>query len=181
MTESSIRYICYPRTKPPPAFAAKVIAVFRRYEEQIGTVHLDKGLTSDQVLARMRGDLVSLGFDVERGKRKDEKIERPVFFGEGGEATLRYEVDAYHPKWHCGLEVEAGRAVMGNAIYRDLVQALVMVQVDVLILAVPNEYKYKSSGRLAISRDYEKTASVVETIYSHARFQLPYDLVLVGY
>jgi hypothetical protein len=32
--------------------------------------------------------------------------------------------------------VEAGRAWMGNAIYRDLLQALVMVQVDHLILAV---------------------------------------------
>jgi len=30
---------------------------------------------------------------------------------------------------------------MGNAIYRDLIQALVMVQVDHLVLAVSNIYK----------------------------------------
>jgi hypothetical protein len=142
---------------------------------------LDKGLTSDQVLSIMRNDLVELGFDVEAGKRNVDKIERPVLFGEGGEPTLKYEVDAWHNKWHCGLEIEAGRAVMGNAIYRDLIQALVMVQVDVLILAVPLEYKYQSSGRLTISHDYDKTLRVVETLYSHSRFQFPYSLVLVGY
>jgi hypothetical protein len=53
-----------------------------------------------------------------------------VFFGENGQPALKYEVDAYHPEWKAGLEIEAGRAVMGNAIYRDLVQALVMVEVD---------------------------------------------------
>ncbi len=30
---------------------------------------------------------------------------------------------------------------MGNAVYRDLIQALIMVQVDHLVLAVPNAYK----------------------------------------
>ena len=79
------------------------------------------------------------------------------------------------------LEVEAGRALMGNALYRDLIQALVMVQVDVLVLAVPNSYKYKSSGRPTISHDYEKAVSIAETLFSHSRFQFPYKLVLIGY
>jgi hypothetical protein len=107
--------------------------------------------------------------------------ERPVFFGEDGAPTLKYEIDARHNEWRCGLEIEAGQAVMGNAVYRDLIQALVIVQVDVLILAVPNEYKYRSSGRPTSSHDYVKTLSVVETLYSHARFQFPYSLVLIGY
>jgi hypothetical protein len=137
--------------------------------------------SSDEVLGVMRGDLIHLGFDVETGKRRGDKIERPVFFGENGQPTLMYEVDAYHKEWRCGLEVEAGRAVMGNAIYRDLIQALVMVQVDVLMLAVPNAYKYRSGGRLTISHNYDKTVSVVETLYSHSRFEFPYDLVVIGY
>jgi hypothetical protein len=70
---------------------------------------------------------------------------------------------------------------MGNAVYRDLIQALVMVQVDILALAVPNEYKYKSGGREVISNDFDKTRRVCEALYGHARFQLPYSLSLIGY
>ena len=88
----------------------------------------------------LRADLVELGFDVEASKRAKDKIKRPVFFGENAQPDLQYEVDAWHPKWRAGLEVEAGRAWMGNAIYRDLIQALVMVDMDHLFLAVPKAY-----------------------------------------
>ena len=44
---------------------------------------------------------------------------------------------------------------MGNAIYLDLIQALVMVQVDHLVLAVSNIYKYRTGGRAASSSDYK--------------------------
>jgi hypothetical protein len=142
---------------------------------------LSKGLTSDQVLNVIRPDLIDLGFSVEAGKLKEDKIERPVFFGVDGEPTLRYEIDAYHKEWRCGLEVEAGRAWMGNAVYRDLIQALVMVQVDVLALAIPNEYKYKSSGRDTSSHDFENARSVCEALYGHARISFPYSLLLIGY
>lgn len=117
---TSIRYTTFPRTSPPDGFVAQIAGVFRSSEEGIGTEHLKKGLTSDGVLAVVRDDLVSLGFEVESGKRKREKIERPVFFGESGVLEVRYEIDAYHPGWRCGLEVEAGRGWMGNAVYRPL-------------------------------------------------------------
>ncbi len=128
----------FPLTEPPPVFASEVSAVFRQHERAISTVQLLKGLTSNEVLGVIRDDLVVLGFQVEAGKQQTDKIKRPVFFGEDGHPTLNYDIDAYHPLWKCGLEVEAGRAWMGNAIYRDLVQGLVMVQVDYLVLAVPN-------------------------------------------
>lgn len=119
--------------------------MFRRHEPAISTVSLKKGLTSNAVSTILRDDLVTLGFQVEAGKQKDDKIQRPVFFGENGVPTLNYQIDAYHPGWRCGLETEGGRAWMGNAIYRDLIQSLVMVQVDVLILAVPNGFRYQSA------------------------------------
>ena len=179
--ETTIRYICFPRTEPPPSFVANIASVFQKHEGNIGTKKLTKGLTSNEVLGVIRDDLVELGFDVEAGKQKEDKIERPVFFGENGQPTLKYEIDAYHPSWRCGLEVEAGRAWMGNAVYRDLIQALTMVQVDTLVLAVPNSYKYKSSGRLTISSDYDNAVHVAETLYGHSRFKLPYSLVMIGY
>ena len=29
---------------------------------------------------------------------REQKIERPVFFGENGVPALRYQIDAYHPR-----------------------------------------------------------------------------------
>jgi hypothetical protein len=79
------------------------------------------------------------------------------------------------------LEIEAGRAGMGNAIYRDLIQALVMVQVDHLVLAVSNVYKYQSGGKAASSTDYRNTCNVADTLYSHTRGRLPYGVTVIGY
>jgi hypothetical protein len=157
------------------------VGVFRKHDVSIGTQNLSKGLTSNKVLSVIRADLVALGFDVETGKEKSAKIHRPVFFGEGGEPTLRYEIDAYHREWRCGLEVEAARAWMGNAIYRDLVQGFVMVEVDYLVIAVPNGYRYQSGKRAVISSDYSNALSVIETLYGHSRVTLPYRLILIGY
>lgn len=181
MSNTSIRYISFPKTEPPPSFASDLASIFAAHEKQIGTRFLRKGLTSNEVLTIIRADLVSFGFEVEAGKQKQDKIQRPVFFGQSGEPTLKYEIDAFHPQWHCGLEVEAGRAWMGNAIYRDLIQGLVMVQVDILVLAIPNAYKYKSGGRDVSSSDYDNTVSVVETLYGHSRVRMPYTLVVLGY
>jgi hypothetical protein len=179
--EQNVRFIFFPKTELPPFFAPEITTIFQRHEWQIGTILLDKGLTSNEVLSVIRDDLIELGFEVEKGKRKEEKIGRPVFFGENGQPTLKYEIDAYHSEWHCALEVEAGRAWMGNAIYRDLIQALVMVEVDILALAVPIAYKYRTKGRATISQDFDNATNVIETLFSHSRFQFPYRLLLIGY
>jgi hypothetical protein len=181
VAKSTIRFATFPRTIPPQDFLQEVVLLFKRHEATISTVSLDKGLTSDEVLAVMAHDFASLGFMVETSKAKVDKIERPVFFGENGSPTLNYQIDAYHPSWKCGLEIEAGRAWMGNAVYRDLIQASVMVGVEHLLLAVPNTYKFKSSGRTTISRDYENTRDLAEAIYGHSRVSLPYRLVVIGY
>jgi hypothetical protein len=171
------RYISFPRTKPPPIFTENLVSVFEEHRQEIDTVARADGLRSNEVLGVLRKDLEGCGFEVENGKREKDKIKRPVFFGEGGKPTLKYEVDAYHPAWRCGLEVEAGRAWRGNAVYRDLIQAMVMVRVDVLALAVPKLYKW-STGE---SEDFDKTASVVEALYGHSRVEVPYRLLLIGY
>ncbi len=70
---------------------------------------------------------------------------------------------------------------MGNAVYRDLIQALVMVDMEHLLLAVPLSYKYKTGGRNAVSRDYENTISVAEALYGHSRINMPFSLCVIGY
>ena len=176
-----LRFSTFPRTQTPPVFVTQVVEVFERHSSEISTDKLDKGLTSDQALEVLRADLVRLGFDVEASKRDKDKIKRPVFFGENGRPDLQYEVDAWHPKWRAGLEIEAGRAWMGNAVYRDLIQALVMVEMDHLLLAVPRAYKYTSGGRATVSSDYQKTISVAEALYGHSRITMPFSLCLIGY
>lgn len=171
----------FPQTEPPPAFVGEIIPIFQSHETEIATIELQKGLTSDGVLTIIRNDLRAIGFEVELGKRKDQKIERPVFFGENGHPVVRYQIDAYHPAWKCALEVEAGRAWMGNAVYRDLIQASIMVSVDYLVLAVPLSYKYFTSGRKAVSSDYSNMCGLASALYGHTRLRLPYSLVVIGY
>lgn len=178
---SPIRFTAFPRTQPPPAFASSLVGVFEAHHDAIGTLNREKGLTSNAILALLAEDLLALGFAVEMSKAAEHRIKRPVFFGEGGQPDLRYEIDSFHPGWRCGLEVEAGRAWLGNAIYRDLIQAMVMVDLDWLGLAVPLGYRRNSLGRRVTSRDYENTCAVANALYSHDRVRMPFRLLVMGY
>ena len=179
--DPGIRFTTFPLTAAPPRFVESIAKAFRSNESRIGTQRRTKGLTSDRVLAVLRPELEQLGFAVERGKRRADKIERPVFFGEDGTPTVRYEVDAFHEEWQCGLEIEAGRAWLGNAVYRDLVLASLMVDVNHFVLAVPNAYKYQTRGQPRTSSDYAKTTKLSQTIFGHRRLKLPYGLTVIGY
>ncbi len=174
---SSIRFTSFPRTNPPAEHILKVVEIFQTYEPAIATVDKATKLKSDDVLAKLRPGLEKLGFKVEAGKSAEERIIRPVFFGENGQPTKTYSVDAYWDKPKCGLEIEAGRAIGGNAIYRDLIQAMVMVELDSLCLAVPNIYRYAKTQ----TKDYELTIKVADALYGHTRIAMPYHLTVIGY
>ncbi|WP_129793968.1 hypothetical protein [Sphingosinicella sp. CPCC 101087] len=174
----SIRFSTFPRTEPPPAFVHDIVSAFRRWEPAISTQAARKGLKSNDVLATLTPALIELGFEVEAGR---SRVKRPVFFGEDGASALQYEIDSFHPGWRCGLEVEAGRAWLGNAVYRDLVQALVMVDLENLILAVPLGYRRKSLGRDVVSKDYVNTCAVADALFGHSRIRMPYRLIVIGY
>lgn len=178
---ADIVYSSFPRTEPPKPYAVSVVEVFRARADRISSVELEKGLESNEVMLELADGLEGLGFQVERSKKAADKIHRPVFFGDNGQPVVQYQIDAYHAGWRCGLEIEAGRAWMGNAVYRDLIQSLVMVELDHLILAVPQTYKYLSNGQPLTSRDFDKTKALVETLYGHTRMKLPYSLTLIGY
>lgn len=178
---AEIKFATFPKTIRPKENILKVVDVFEKHLNDISTVVLKKGLNSDNVLKNLRIDLEEIGFEVEKGKKDKDKIFRPVFFGDNGKPTVSYEIDAFNNDWKCGLEIEAGRAWMGNAVYRDLIQSLVMTELDYLIIAVPQTYKYKSKGKSMISKDFDNAKNLIDTIYSHTRFKLPYDLTLIGY
>lgn len=148
-----------------------------KQESSIGAASTEKGFGSDKVLALLADDLINVGFEVEKSKKKTGKIYRPVFFGEDGIPTLQYEIDAFHEGYRCGLEVEAGRGFMGGAFYRDLIQAMVMIQVNHLCLAMLNRYEYGST----YSNDYAKAIDVADALYAHSRIEIPFGLTVIGY
>ena len=120
-----------------------------------------------------------MGFSVEKDKTSSGIIRRPVFFGEYGVPAKTYNIDAYHPGFKPGLEIEAGRGTKGNAVYRDIIQTCLLVDVDFLALAVLREYKY---GKTAIEFSYNATKELLGAVYSSPRLQLPMKgILLIGY
>ena len=176
---AAIRFATFPQTKSPPPFAYDIVQTFQRHISEISTVNGENGPTSDALLALVSSELMNLGFEVEKSKRAADKIARPVFFGENGRPELQYNIDAWHPEWQAGLEIEAGRALQGNAVYRDLIQAMVMVDMENLILVVPQMYRF--GERNAINYAYRDTTAVAKALYGHSRIRMPFDLCVIGY
>lgn len=169
-----IRYTHFPRTEKPPEFITEIFEIFKSHEQEIST-EMGNKFDSDGVLAILRASLSNTGFEVESGKKASQKIHRPVTFKENGEYDMKYEIDAYHEGNRLGLEVEAGRGFAGNAIYRDLIQGIVMNGVDHMVIAVCNHYH--SNG----SDDYKKCLSICDALSMQNRVKLPYSLTLIGY
>ena len=174
-------YQTFPLTESPPPFVSSLVQVFRDHEASISTTRLVRGLKSDQLLEELKPGLLKLGFLVEKGKKKEQKITRPVLFGENGKAVVNFEIDAYHPEWQLVLEIEAARAWMGNAVHRDIVRACVMVGVKYLALAVPLGYHYSRANVRTTSPNYTRTNDLLRVLYNQNGFQLPYRAILIGY
>lgn len=171
----------FPAYAAPPAWVDPLVGLFAANQKAIDSaVTHAKRMESNDVLEVIADGLEKLGFDVEQGKAKEGKLPRPVFFGDQGSYLRTYEIDAFEPTNGIALEVEAGRATMGNAIYRDLVQASLMLDARFLVLAIPVEYRY--GKRPSREPSYAKTYSVVEAVYGSPRLNLPFEgLLLVGY
>jgi hypothetical protein len=183
MTDPYPRWRYFPSASPPPQWVGALIGVFAACQPSIDSrVEHPTRMESDAVLAQLRPGLQDAGYAVEQGKKAAGKLHRPVFFGDEGTYLRRYEIDAFHPDHGLALEVEAGRATMGNAIYRDLIQASLMVDVRVLALAVPLEYRYRNGSKTTREPSYAKTYSVVEALYGSPRLRLPFEgTLLIGY
>ncbi len=85
----------YPLSSRPPHWVTSVVAGFASQQAAIDST-LRLGLNSDAVLSALRPGLTALGFDIEAGKKKSDKIRRPILFGDHGVESLAYEVDGFH-------------------------------------------------------------------------------------
>ena len=56
-----------------------------------------------------------------------------------------------------------------------------MVDMEHLVLAVPQIYRYKNGGRNTQSRDYDNTVAVAQALYAHSRIEMLFLLCVIGY
>ena len=166
------RHQFFPVNKKTPEHLVSVIKVFNEYEDKINS-HKHK-LDSNAVLEILRKNLEGVGFRIETGKKKNEKIKIPVLFGENGRIIKSFDVDGYHEEFKTVLEVEAGRGVMNNQFLKDFFEACIMVNVDYCIIAVRDTYLKQ--------KDFEKVKDFFDSMYASGRMNIPLKgLLIIGY
>lgn len=174
-------WVFYPPPSAPPGWVQDVLDVVRTAKAQIDSRAVEH-LTSDIVLSFLRPGLVSLGFQVEMGKQKSQKIRRPVLFGRNGGERVAFEVDAVHDDFGILVEIEAGRGARGNAVYRDLIRSSLVIGARFLVLGVMSEYRHQSSGRAITVDSFREAEALLDAVYASGRLRLPFDGVLLfGY
>ena len=168
-----INWVFFPKSKEPSKLARDIVKVFN---ESFDKIDSDKHhLSSNEVLSNVSEGLVKIGFQVEKGKKKQEKIFVPVLYGQNGAVEKYFEADAFFEKEGFVLEVEAGRGFTNNQFLKDLFQACMMHNVDYLCIAVRLIYRGKN-------KDYEKIVEFFDTLYTSNRLQLPLKgLLIIGY
>nr|BFD63653.1 hypothetical protein BdHM001_23340 [Bdellovibrio sp. HM001] len=176
-----IVWVYFPKNQKLPSIGGKIVDLFSQHFESISSEKNDhkiskdfKDASSDNVLKVVATDLESIGFRVEKSKKKEERVYVPVLFGINGKADKYFLVDAYDERSKWVVEVEAGRAVANYQFLKDLFQACVMVDVDYLCIAIRKSYKG--------NKDFETALGFIETLYSSSRIQLPLKgILLIGY
>jgi len=71
-----IGWISYPKSKCPPLSAQKIVTVFERVSVNIDSN--SKDLSSNAVLEFLSNGLREIDFEVEKGKKKEDRIDIPV-------------------------------------------------------------------------------------------------------
>ena len=171
-----INWMYFPQNRKIEPHLLKVIDVFEEKKKEIDSdIHQgDDNLVSDVVLSFVADGLEQIGYDVERSKKKEEKIRVPVLFGQNGQVNLAFEVFGYSEANQTVIEVEAGRAVVNYQFLKDFYEACMMQGVKYFCVAVKNQYKK--------SKDFEKVCSFFQALFVSNRMQIPLEGVLViGY
>lgn len=169
-----INWNYFPRSTACPLHLVGLVEAFKNVEKLIDS-ETHKEQHSNVVLAKVAAHLGDLGYQVEKGKAKADKVHVPVLFGQNGSVLKSFDADAWNREERTVLEVEAGRGVVNNQFLKDLFQACMMHEVDYLAIAVRNVYQ-KSN------KDFESVSTFMDTLYASDRLQLPLKGVLIlGY
>ena len=167
-----IRCQYFPRSRGITPEIKQVIDCFINAEEKICSCN--NNLSSNDVLEVIRQDLQTIGFKVETGKTKSNKIHVPVLFGLDNTIDKSFNADALSQDGKIVIEVEAGRAVVNNQFLKDIFQACMMFEVEVLVIAVRNDYRGNDN--------FAYIYRFLETLYISNRLHLPLKgILLIGY
>jgi hypothetical protein len=167
-----LRYQLFPRSVGLTEQLRQVIQCFEISYDEIKSP--ENSLNSDGVLAHVRSHLEGIGFKIESGKTKNDKIPVPVLFGLNNRIDKAFSADGLSSDGKIVLEVEAGRAFLNFGFLKDIVQASLMHDVEYLVLAVRNDYKGHD--------DFKSIHTFLETLYISNRLKIPLrGIVLVGY
>ena len=168
-----IEWQLFPKNMTCPKHLLEVVGSFESELDNINSPSHNK-LESNDVLSYLRDSLTHLGFDVEKSKKADDKIEVPVLFGKNGKLEKSFYADAYSFEKRTVVEVEAGRAVANYQFLKDLFEASVMADVDYCVIAVRRIYRN--------SEDFNKVIQFMDTLFSSTKLVLPLKGVLIiGY
>ena len=171
-----VNWMYFPQNCKIESHLAQIIDAFNKVHDDIDseTHSGTSNLESDKVLACVAPGLESIGYSVERSKKKEDKIRVPVLFGVNGKTNLAFEVDGYSSEVKTVIEVEAGRAVVNYQFLKDFYEACMMQEVEYFCIAVRNTYRG--------SKDFEKVCNFFQTLYISNRIQVPLKGILViGY
>lgn len=167
-----IQYQFFPRSMGVTEEVRPVLDVFKKVEDEIDSETTN--LKSDEVLATLRQGLKDIGYDVEEGKKEEDKIDIPVLFGLDNNVDKFFNADALSKDGKIVIEVEAGRATENNQFLKDIFEACMMFNVEYLVLAVRNIYR--------THKDFERVYTFLETLYISNRLHLPLKgILLIGY
>ena len=173
-----INYQFFPRSQGVTGEMQNVINCFNAIEK---TLEDGKHRVSNEVLALLRPHLETCGYEVEKGKSREDKIDVPVLFGENNKIDKSFYADAINKEHNIVIEIEAGRAVRNNQFLKDIFQACMMFDVEYLVIAVLNEY-HINTGNGVTSHDYLEVKTFLETLYISNRLKLPLKgILLIGY
>ncbi|MFZ1907291.1 MAG: hypothetical protein WAU56_18060 [Steroidobacteraceae bacterium] len=171
-----LNWAYFPRSAKPVALAIQVVEVFRQVHEKIASEQHRH--SSNAVLQHVAEGLKAVGFSVEVGKKKSEKIYVPVLYGNNGKVAKAYEADAHHVPGRFVVEIEAGRATINNQFLKDLFQACLMDEVEYAAIAVRNIYEAAGIR----NPDFDRVVTFFETLYASDRIRLPLKgILLIGY
>lgn len=167
-----IKYQFFPRSRGVTENIQLVIDCFSIIAEEIDSSSHD--LDSNSVLAKVRPHLENAGFEVEKGKNKEDKIDVPVLFGEDNKIDKSFFADAISKDGRIVIEVEAGQATENHRFLKDIFEACMMFDVEYLVIAVRKIYRKHE--------DFKRIYTFLETLYISNRLQLPLKgILLIGY
>lgn len=82
------------------------MSVFNTNSSSICSLHNE--LDSNTVLGIVSNGLISLGFEIERSKKREDKIQVPVLFGKNGKMEQSFDADGYHKEKRSSLRLKQG-------------------------------------------------------------------------